>query len=397
MKKISVLMPTYNDCDTIEYSIDSLITQTYSNWELIIIDDGSVDDTKEVIEKYKEKKDKNNQIKYIHQKNQDQLLALINGLKYVSGDYVYILHSDDLLYDENVFNKVVEYFDNHQSTDAIISNLTIIDENGKVTGEQIINPYLKKRRIPVIQLLWLGRNLYVDSGFFRSEIFKENVYRNYLTWNRPFWLDIDKEVHQVNVDNVNFNLFKYRVYEGNYANNEVGKLCLLNGELRTATELMKFYNIPLYNIQYLVYRIFCHLHLFKFYFPIYQNKEMKNKGKIVDFIIRKRYPEGYINNIFLNSLYMFYSKSVHRIVNFDQIYNGKDPIYLGNNLRRFNKELLDNKLPKLYINMFKEMQKGFDEVVVSNNNYGKAVNLIRFLCIYQFVRVRCIEDEEKNN
>ena len=62
MNKISVLMPTYNDADTILETLDSLVVQKYDNWELIIIDDGSSDDTKTVIEKYKKKKDKKNKI-----------------------------------------------------------------------------------------------------------------------------------------------------------------------------------------------------------------------------------------------------------------------------------------------------------------------------------------------
>ena len=99
MNKISVLMPTYNDADTILETLDSLVVQKYNNWELIIIDDGSSDDTKTVIEKYKKQKDKKNKIKYVYQENKDQLLAIINGLDYVTGDYIYILHSDDLLYE----------------------------------------------------------------------------------------------------------------------------------------------------------------------------------------------------------------------------------------------------------------------------------------------------------
>ena len=387
MNKISVLMPTYNDAKTIVESLDSLIRQTYKDWELIIIDDGSSDNTEEVIREYKKKQDKNDQIKYIKQENQDQLLAIINGLNYVTGDIIYILHSDDLLYDENVFDKAIKYFKEHKDIDAIIGDLTLIDANSKVIGKEKVLPYIKKKRIPVIQLLWLGRNLYVDMAFYKIEAFKKNVFNNYLTWDKPFWLDTIEKVDMLNIDKVDFCFFRYRVFEENYANDEIGKLCLINGELRTATQLMNFYNIPGYKIQYLIYRIFCHLGLFKIYCPIYQNKQTKNKYKVIDFIIKKRYPEGYENNDFFRNLTFFYKKNTVRAINFDKIYNGKDPIYLGNNFRIFNKQLVAGTLPKLYNDFFKEMEIGFNEIIVSKKNKENALNLTKFLCIYPFVKI----------
>ena len=241
VKKISVLMPSYNDCDTLCETLDSLICQSYKNWELVIIDDGSTDNTCQVVKDYKKKYDKHNKIKYIYQDNSDQLLAIINGLSYVDGDYIYILHSDDLLYDENTFAKAVDYFDKNSDVDCIIGDLVIIDENSNVTGVQKVYKYEKKKKIPAIQLLWLGRNLYVDLGFYKREVFEKNLYNNYLVWDKPFWLDTEDKINMVNVKKVNFSLFKYRIYSGNYSNDEIGKLCLINGELRTATQHINFF------------------------------------------------------------------------------------------------------------------------------------------------------------
>ena len=79
-------MPTYNDCDMIEESLLSFITQDYDNWELIIVDDGSTDDTKNTISMFKKKYDRNNKIKYLYQENRDQLNAIKRGENYISGD-----------------------------------------------------------------------------------------------------------------------------------------------------------------------------------------------------------------------------------------------------------------------------------------------------------------------
>lgn len=395
MKKISILMPTYNDADTIVESLNSLFIQQYYNWELIIIDDGSEDDTENVVKKYKKEKDIDDKIKYIKQENQDQLLALINGLNHITGDYVYILHSDDVLFDEFVFNKAIDYFENHQDIDGIIGDITIIDGNGNISGKQKLLPYLKRKKIPVLQLLWLGRNLYVDFAFQKVETFKKTAYNNYLTWNMPFWLCIGDKVNILNIHKVNFCLFKYRIYEKNYANNEIGKLCLINGELRTATQLMHYYNIPCYKLQYFAYRVFCHLGLYRLFKPIYQNKETKNKYQVIDFILKKRYPEGYKKNMFLNSLAEFYRNNNDRLIDFDNLYNGKDPIYLGNSFRLFNKQLVAGTLPKIYNNIFKEMQKGFSKIIVSKKNEEKALDLIKFLCIFPFVEVIVKEEENE--
>ena len=63
--KIYVIMPTYNDSSTIVFSLDSILNQSYKNYEIIIVDDGSTDDTKNIIDKYKKSHDKDNKIKSI--------------------------------------------------------------------------------------------------------------------------------------------------------------------------------------------------------------------------------------------------------------------------------------------------------------------------------------------
>ena len=170
--KIYILMPTYNDSSTIAYSLDSILSQNYKNYEIIIVDDGSTDDTKKVINNYKKKYDKDNKIKYIYQENKDQLNALKTACNHIKekNSLVYILHSDDLLDNPDVFKKAINYMKNN-NYDAIISNVDTIDGNGNLSGKIKINKYINKKYIMPLQLLWLGRNLYIDSGFFRANIF----------------------------------------------------------------------------------------------------------------------------------------------------------------------------------------------------------------------------------
>lgn len=385
--KIYILMPTYNDSSTIVYSLDSILSQNYKNYEIIIVDDGSTDDTKKVINNYKKKYDKDNKIKYIYQENKDQLNALKTACNYIKekNSLVYILHSDDLLDNPDVLKKAINYMKNN-NYDAIISNVDTIDGNGNLSGKIKINKYINKKYIMPLQLLWLGRNLYIDFGFFRTNIFLNQVYNNYLTWNGPFWLDLDSK-SILNVKNVDFNFFKYRVFEENYINNDLGKLCVINGEIRVVTRLLNYYYIPFYKVQFYMYRLFNKIKINKLFKPFYFNKEAKNKKEVIKFFLRKRFTDIEItNNLYLNAIDNFYSKNTSRTIVIDEISDDL-PIYLGSDLRTFNKKIIENKLEEFYVNFLNEMQIGFDKIIINEKYKEKITNIVKFLSIYGSVEI----------
>ena len=104
--KISIVMPTYNDCESIVETLNSVLIQTYKDWELIIMDDGSTDETKDIIGRYIENNKSSEKIYYYYQENQDQLNAIKNSIKYITGSYIFILHSDDLLPDKDFLERL---------------------------------------------------------------------------------------------------------------------------------------------------------------------------------------------------------------------------------------------------------------------------------------------------
>lgn len=91
---ISVIMPAFNDEDSIAQSISSITYQTYDNWELIIIDDGSTDNTKNVVEDLIKK---DSRIKYFYQDNTGVAGARNSGIKLSKGEYIKLCDSDDIL------------------------------------------------------------------------------------------------------------------------------------------------------------------------------------------------------------------------------------------------------------------------------------------------------------
>ncbi|WP_054639571.1 glycosyltransferase family 2 protein [Lactococcus fujiensis] len=92
--KFSIILPVYNGDEYLQQAIDSLFRQTYTNWELIIIDDGSTDQSGKIADQ-SSKKDR--RIRVYHQSNQGLLLARRQGIRRVSGNYLMALDADDQL------------------------------------------------------------------------------------------------------------------------------------------------------------------------------------------------------------------------------------------------------------------------------------------------------------
>ncbi len=113
--KVSVIIPTYNRAKLVCRSIDSILAQTYRNIELIVVDDGSTDDTLAVLSKY------GDQIKVIEQANGGVSKARNVGLKAATGDYIGFLDSDDY-YLPTKIEEQVSYLCDHFNIDIVLCN-----------------------------------------------------------------------------------------------------------------------------------------------------------------------------------------------------------------------------------------------------------------------------------
>lgn len=389
--KISVLTPSYNDGISITKTLNSLKNQTYTDWESIIIDDGSTDETKKIIDAYKKENNLEDKIKYIYQENKDQLNALLNGLQYVKGDYIFILHSDDLLPSDEFFEKCVSIMENNPQYDALVGDLLIIDENDVENNCWKANKYEQDDATPAKLILTCGANIYGDFFFHKKETFVTKVKENYLYWNTPMWLDLNNNAQMLNIKNVEFPILKYRVHSGNYINNEIGKFNVLNGELRTLTKAMKFYDIENFVFQNFMYNflrkpIIRKLKLYKNYNVKYKKKETENKYPIIKKAIENYYGQDYKENLFLDSILGFYENKVDREIVLDNLENVE--IYKGKDIRIFTKKLFNKELNDLYINFMNEMKKGFSKIIVyKDEDVEKANDLVKFMCLYPYVEV----------
>jgi glycosyltransferase involved in cell wall biosynthesis len=101
--KVSVIIPTYNRSHFIKDAVESVVKQTYYNFEVIVVDDGSTDNTKELLAEYVNKL---NNFKYIYQDNQGRSAARNLGISLAKGDYIAFLDSDDVWFPDKLERQV---------------------------------------------------------------------------------------------------------------------------------------------------------------------------------------------------------------------------------------------------------------------------------------------------
>lgn len=119
---ISVIVPCYNQAQYLPETLDSVIAQTYVNWECIIVNDGSTDNTAEIAQRYCAK---DSRFRYVEKKNGGLSSARNVGLEEAKGDYIQFLDSDDLL-SENKFKQQLEVALN-SGADVVVSRYDMYD------------------------------------------------------------------------------------------------------------------------------------------------------------------------------------------------------------------------------------------------------------------------------
>ena len=168
-KLFSIVMACYNVENYISDAINSVINQSFgfeSNVELILVDDGSTDNTPEICLKYVKNYPDN--IKYFYQKNQGQAAARNFGLKHINGKYINFLDSDDTLRADTL-EYVFPFFEKHFHEIDLVSIPIRFFERQK--GDHILNYKYKFDKIIDLNEYWCYPQLSASSAFFKSELF----------------------------------------------------------------------------------------------------------------------------------------------------------------------------------------------------------------------------------
>ena len=127
MPKISVIIPTYNGGKFIKKAIESVLDQTLDDFEIIVVDDGSTDNTPYILQEYI----RTNNIVYISQKNVGVAVARNNGINMSKGTYIAFLDDDDFWIDKDKLKKQIEFLENHPDYVMVGTAGIVVDEKGK--------------------------------------------------------------------------------------------------------------------------------------------------------------------------------------------------------------------------------------------------------------------------
>lgn len=200
---ISVIVPVYNAEKYIDRCVTSIISQTYSNWELYLIDDGSTDNSFTKLKMY-EKKD--NRIKVIHQENRGAGAARNSGIDQVNGDYVVFVDSDDYI-EDNYF----EILSGHKE-DVVFIDVNRCDAKGNVIAEEKLSTL--------------------------KGMSKEDILRSQMT-GKVLWGGVRKAVKKHLID----------AYDIRYSNHKVGEEAIYSFLILYYAKTFSFINKPVYNYE----------------------------------------------------------------------------------------------------------------------------------------------------
>lgn len=179
-------MPTYNRAKLISESINSILEQTYQNWELIIIDDGSSDDTRNIVNNYIKQDDR---IKYYYQANAKQGAARNNGISKSKGEWIAFLDSDDLWVCDKLQIQT-DYLSANKQTELLFSSGYLLYEYGsienfyiKVKSDWSISDlplFINSNQVPILSVI-VKRDCLEGIGGFDEDPNIQNV-EDYFLW-----------------------------------------------------------------------------------------------------------------------------------------------------------------------------------------------------------------------
>ncbi len=176
MIKVSVILPIYNVAPYLEEAFDSILNQSLKEIEIIAVNDGSTDNSLEIIKKYQQM---DARIVFFSQDNQGQSVARNLALQYATGEYIYMMDSDDMLSSSDALLTCYEYakrneadfifFDREKLTEdkvdfsVSIHSTQFVEENKKYEGESLLNLLLDTTSYNCV--VWL---LLINHDFLRQ-------------------------------------------------------------------------------------------------------------------------------------------------------------------------------------------------------------------------------------
>ncbi len=215
---ISICIPTYNRGKFLKEAIESALSQTYKNYEIIVVDDGSTDNTEEIVLGFNSDK-----IRYFKKAHSNCPDTRNKTLMESKGEYIIWLDDDDI-FAENLLEVYVDYVNKYPDADIFYCHLLLFDEQSGIFNEWIYQDWYKRKDEIVAHLIkgqpnpqpssLISRKVLNDIGFYDISI---NVSSDYDFYSR---IIITKKYEFKLVNQL---LYKYRYHGGNICYNALGK------------------------------------------------------------------------------------------------------------------------------------------------------------------------------
>lgn len=182
---VSIITPCYNGEKYIAQTIDSVIAQTYKEWEMIIVDDGSKDGSADLVRKYMENEPR---IKFIQQANAGSAAARNNGIRSCEGQYIALLDADDL-WEPEFLEEQIKFMKEKNATCVYCSYRCIDEDSNEILSPVICKPEITTKDMMITNYIGCLSGLYDSSKhgkiYLREEL--KSMRDDY-----AYWLDIVK-------------------------------------------------------------------------------------------------------------------------------------------------------------------------------------------------------------
>ena len=186
MPKVSIIVPVYNTENYVEKCLQSLAKQTMQDFEIIVVNDGSTDNSETTIKKFIEEHQTLN-ITYLRKENGGLASARNYGMKYAKGKYLSFIDSDDYI-EENLYKDLEKYME--EEIDIIKFKMQTVDENGKII-EKLDGPVFEKSTGEEAYKKLCTFDLFIDPAciyLYKREFFMENNFQYELRYHEDFGL-----------------------------------------------------------------------------------------------------------------------------------------------------------------------------------------------------------------
>ncbi|HML21302.1 MAG TPA: glycosyltransferase, partial [Aggregatilinea sp.] len=204
--RVSIVMPTYNGERFLAESIQSCLDQTFTDWELIVVDDASTDGTRAIAERFAAQ---DSRITVLHHDTNKKLPQALNtGYEATRGEYI-SWTSDDNHYRPAALAEMVDYLDAHPEAAAVYTDFTLMDDQGQPGAYRRVQPtFALMYKQCVGQSFLHRRSLWKAVGRYADDVFLAEDY--------DFWLRASAhgELHPLHRD-----LYLYRMHGGTLTSN----------------------------------------------------------------------------------------------------------------------------------------------------------------------------------